>query len=458
MQPYGEFLRAKAQEGAQHGFEPISIPDALYDFQRELVEWAIRKGRAAIFADCGLGKTLMQLSWADNVQRHTGRPVLILTPLAVGTQTAREAERFGIPAARSRNGELPAPIVITNYERLHHYDPAAFSGVVLDESSILKSFDGARRNQITAFMRKIPYRLLATATAAPNDYVELGTSSEALGYLGHMDMLARFFKNDQNNSATRRMYGQAPTWRFKGHAERPFWRWVSSWARALRKPSDLGYENGAFELPALVEHENVIQVERPPEEMLFAIPATTLAEQRKERTRTLPERVQAVAHALDHDRPAIAWCHTNAESKALCSAIPGAVEVAGAHSDHEKEERLTAFLNGEARVLVTKPSIGGWGLNFQHCADMAYFPSHSYEAYYQAVRRCWRYGQTKQVNVHLVMGEGETRIMANLRRKAEQADSMFENLVREMRNELAVGRRPNFITHEEVPAWLSPNK
>ena len=451
---YDEFLQSKTHEGAMHGFEPITMPDALFGFQRDLTAWAIRKGRAAIFADCGLGKTAMQLTWADNVQRHAGKPVLILTPLAVGAQTVREAEKFGLEAARSRHGEIPGPVVVTNYERLHHYDPAAFAGVVLDESSILKSFDGARRNQITVFMRKVPYRLLATATAAPNDYVELGTSSEALGYLGHMDMLARFFKNDQNNSASRRLYGQAPTWRFKGHAERPFWRWVTSWARALRKPSDLGYADDAFALPDLIERETVLKIDRPPEEMLFTVPATTLAEQRRERNRTLPERVNAVAQALNHDQPGIAWCHTNAESAALTSSISGAVEVAGAHNDDQKEERLTAFLDGEARVLVTKPSIGGWGLNFQHCAHMAYYPSHSYEAYYQAVRRCWRYGQTQSVTVDLVMGEGETRIMANLQRKAVQAETMFANLVSEMRNELAVDRRAAFVTPEEVPAWL----
>ena len=232
---YASFIEAKRHSGASHGFEPIWMPPQLFDFQQSLVSWAIRKGRAAIFADCGLGKTAMQLTWAENVARHTDKPVLILTPLAVAAQTIREGEKFGIECHRSSDGTIAGRIVITNYERLEHFRPADFAGVVCDESSILKSFDGARRNEITDFMRKVPYRLLATATAAPNDFIELGTSSEALGYMGHMDMLARFFKNDQNNLTSRRMYGEAPKWRFKGHAEVPFWQWVTSWARACRK-------------------------------------------------------------------------------------------------------------------------------------------------------------------------------------------------------------------------------
>jgi hypothetical protein len=245
---YQDFLDQKLHAGAAHGFEPIWMPPQLFDFQQSLVTWAIRKGRAAIFADCGLGKTAMQLTWAENVARHTGKPVLILTPLAVAAQTIREGEKFGIECQRSSDGTVPGRIVITNYERLEHFNPADFAGVVCDESSILKSFDGSRRNEITDFMRKVPYRLLATATAAPNDFIELGTSSEALGYMGHMDMLARFFKNDQNNLTSRRMYGEAPKWRFKGHAEQPFWRWVTSWARACRQPSDLGFDDGRFVL------------------------------------------------------------------------------------------------------------------------------------------------------------------------------------------------------------------
>jgi hypothetical protein len=250
---YLSFLDYKTHRGAEHGFAPVWVPDFLFDFQRELVEWSLRTGRAAILADCGLGKTPMELVWAENVARKTGGKVLILAPLAVSHQIVREAEKFGVGVTRSHDGTAHRGITVTNYERLALFNPADFAGVVCDESSILKSFDGARRTEITAFMRKTPYRLLATATAAPNDYIELGTSSEALGYLGHMDMLNRFFKNDLNNSANGRMRGEVIKWRFKGHAELPFWRWVCSWARAVRKPSDLGFDDGQFILPPLEE-------------------------------------------------------------------------------------------------------------------------------------------------------------------------------------------------------------
>ena len=243
---YLEFLEKKTQRGADHGFDPVWLPDILFDFQRELVTWSLRKGRSALFEDCGMGKTPQLLVWSQNMVQKNNRPVLIITPLAVSLQTVREAEKFGIEVKRSNDGTIKSDITVTNYERLHLFNPEQFCAVVCDESSILKNFDGAYKGQITEFMRKIPYRLLTTATAAPNDYIELGTSSESLGYLGYMDMLNQFFKNDNNNSGLRRMYGEAPKWRFRGHAEVPFWRWVCSWARAIRKPSDLGFDDGPF--------------------------------------------------------------------------------------------------------------------------------------------------------------------------------------------------------------------
>jgi hypothetical protein len=338
---YQDFLDQKLHAGAAHGFEPIWMPPQLFDFQQSLVTWAIRKGRAAIFADCGLGKTAMQLTWAENVVRHTNKPVLILTPLAVAAQTIREGEKFGIECQRSSDGTVPGRIVITNYERLEHFNPADFAGVVCDESSILKSFDGSRRNDITDFMRKVPYRLLATATAAPNDFIELGTSSEALGYMGHMDMLARFFKNDQNNLTSRRMYGEAPKWRFKGHAEQPFWRWVTSWARACRQPSDLGFDDGRFVLPGLSEIDHLIETATVPEGMLFAIPATDLREQRAEKKRTVKERCEQVASMVaDTGQPALVWCHLNEEGDLLQQLIPDAVQVSGKDKDEVKGAAL----------------------------------------------------------------------------------------------------------------------
>ena len=452
---YRRFLKRKSQEGADHGFEAAFMPDSLFDFQRALVEWAVRKGRGAVFADCGMGKTPMQLVWAQNMAQQHNRPVLILTPLAVAAQTIREAEKFGIEAARSSDGTVPSKITITNYERLHHFDPDDFCAVVCDESSILKSFDGQRRQEITDFMRKVPYRMLATATAAPNDYIELGTSSEALGYLGHMDMLNRFFKNDQNNSATRRMYGEAPKWRFKGHAEIPFWRWVTSWARACRKPSDLGFDDGRFVLPPLIENEHLVETEAPADGMLFTLPAATLPEQREERKRTIQDRCERAAELVANTgRPALLWCHMNEEGRLLREMIPDAVEVSGADSDERKEEKFTAFGDGEARVLITKPKIGAWGMNWQHCSHIVYFPSHSFEQYYQAVRRCWRFGQEHPVNVDIVMTEGERKVMDNLSRKAEGASTMFEHLVREMNHAVGIDKINTHTQNQRVPSWL----
>jgi hypothetical protein len=455
MTDYLEFLSAKSQLNSSDGFDPVWMPDFLFDFQASMVEWACRQGRAAIFEDCGLGKTPQQLVWAENIVRKTNGKVLILTPLAVASQTVREAEKFGIKATRSSNGVAHSGITVTNYERLHLFNPSDFVGCVCDESSILKSFAGARKGEITTFMRKMRYRLLATATAAPNDYVELGTSSEALGYLGHMDMLNRFFKNDLNNSATGRMRGEVIKFRLKGHAELPFWRWVCSWARAIRKPSDLGFDDSRFVLPELREFEHLVEANSLAEGMLFAMPAQGLKEQREERRRTMQERCEKVASLVNHTgQPALVWCHLNDEGDLLEKLIPDAVQVSGADSDDAKEEKLTAFADNKVRVLVTKPKIGAWGLNLQHCNHITFFPSHSYEQYYQGVRRCYRFGQERPVTVDVVTTEGEQRVLANLQRKAKQADAMFDSLVSEMNTALAIKRASEFTTQEEIPSWL----
>lgn len=453
---YDEFLAGKAQLGGNHGFAPIWMPDFLFDFQAALVEWATLKGRAAVFADCGLGKTAMQLVWGENVVRKTGAPVLLLTPLAVTHQIIEEAEKFGIRASLSRDGVVRPGINVTNYERLHLFNPGDFSGVACDESSILKSFDGSTKTAITEFMRKRPYRLLATATAAPNDFVELGTSSEALGYLGHMDMLNRFFKNDLNNSAQGRMRGEVIKWRLKGHAELPFWRWVCSWARAIRRPSDLGFNDTRFILPSLVEREHLVEANQLAEGMLFALPAVGLKEQREERRRTLHDRCERAAALVNGTgQPALVWCHLNDEGDALEDLIPDGEQVAGSMSDEDKEARLMAFARGDIRVLITKPSIGAWGLNFQHCNHITFFPSHSFEQYYQGVRRCWRFGQKREVLVDIVTTEGEKGVLKNLQRKAKQADRMFSNLVAEMNAAIAIDRAATFNKTMEVPSWLS---
>lgn len=460
---YASFLADKYNSGAFSGFSPSTIPPQLFDFQRSLTDWSVRKGKAAIFADCGLGKTPMQLTWADNVVRKENRPVLILTPLAVSAQTVREGEKFQIECKQSRTGKLSKGIVVTNYEQLHQFNPNDFIGCVCDESSILKSFDGTRRAEITEFMRKMPYRLLCTATAAPNDYIELGTSSEALGELGYVDMLQRFFKNDQNTvkPMVYRNKGQnfkatyeAAKWRFKGHAEIPFWRWLCSWARAIRKPSDLGFPDGDFILPPLIETEHLVKAETLAPGMLFPLPALGLKEQREERRRTLKERCEKLAELADTKKQSLVWCHLNDEGDLLAELVEDSVQISGSDSDEAKEEAFLAFADGKISKLITKPKIGAWGLNFQRCAHVLSFPSHSFEQYYQGVRRCWRFGQKQIVRFDLVFTEGERDVLKNLQRKAKACERMFANLIGEMNNALQLNRDVKYETPTEVPAWL----
>ena len=454
---YDAFLERKTHLDGGDGFEPEFLPEFLFDFQRALVEWSLLNGRTALFADCGLGKTPMQLVWAENVHRHTGRRVLIVTPLAVGFQTEAEAEKFGIEAAVSRDGTVAGPLTITNYERLHLFDPADFDGLVCDESSAIKSFDGVRRAIVTDFARKLRFRLLCTATAAPNDYIELGTSSEALGYLGHMDMLGRFFTNRDGTASmkTRGFGGHGPGgWRFKGHAEDAFWRWVASWARAMRKPSDLGFDDADFHLPALDHREHVVQAHMPRDGALFDMPAVGLHEEREEARRTIHERCARAAALVEDADSAVAWCNLNAEGDLLTKMIDGAVQVKGGDSEDAKEEALRAFSRGEVRVLVTKPKIGAWGLNWQHCNRMTFFPTHSYEQYYQAVRRSWRFGQKRPVMVDLITTEGGANALANLQRKARQAEQMFDALTAHMNDALTIRRSETYDQEAKAPAWL----
>jgi len=456
MGAYDQFLLTKSQLDGEYGFDPVWMPDFLIDFQSAMVEWACRKGRAALFEDCGLGKTVQELTWGENVVRMTNSRVLLAAPLAVALQIVREAQKFGIDVHLSRDGSLkPSGIHVTNYERLHLFDANDFVGFIGDESSILKSFDGARKAEITQFMRKMKYRLLATATAAPNDFIELGTTSEALGYLGYMDMLNRFFKNDLNNSASGRMRGEVIKWRLKGHAEGPFWQWVCSWARAVRKPSDLGFDDSRFVLPPLTEVEHMVEAKTLADGMLFALPAVGLQEQREERRRTLQERCEMAASLVaDTGKPAVVWCDLNDEGDLLEKLIPDAVQVSGKDSDDSKEEKLGAFSDGQIRVLVTKQKIAGWGMNWQHCAHMTDFPSHSFEGYYQKVRRFWRFGQQSPVRVDLITTEGQKTVMANQKRKAEQADRMFTNLVAAMNDAISIDRASHFAKQQELPSWL----
>lgn len=453
---YAQFLDAKLHLGADHGFAPVWLPDSLFEYQKAIVDWAVRKGRAAVFADCGLGKTFVQLTWAENVARHTNNRVLILTPLAVAFQTVEEGAKLGVEVKHRRLGlESGDRIVVTNYERLHHFNPEDFAGVVCDESSILKGFDGETRKAVTDFMRKRPYRLLCTATAAPNDYIELGTSSEALGYMGAQDMLNKFFKKSQQTMSAHHEH-MAGIYQLRPHAERDFWRWVCSWARALRKPSDLGFDDGAFKLPSLTINSHIVDTDKKIDGYLFSLPAVGLAEQRSDLRGTIEERCAKAAELVNaHNRPALVWCNLNEEGARLTRLIKGAVEVAGKDSEEHKEATFAGFVRGDVRVLVTKPTIGGFGLNFQHCAHQTYFPSHSYEQYYQSVRRCWRFGQKQEVVVDMITTTGQANVLANLKRKSDQADKMFDQLVSMMWNELNLSRTNKYTNAARMPAWLA---
>lgn len=457
---YQDFLASKSQSES-YGFEPIWIPDWLFDFQASLVEWNLRKGRGALLVDAGLGKTPMQLVWSENVVRKTNKPVLILTPLAVGAQTLREAEKFGIEAKRSRDGKAHRCITIANYEILHKFNPDEFSGVVCDESAILKSFDGVTSAAIKEFMRRVDYRALLSAMPSPNDVIELGTSSEALGYLGHMDMLNRFFRNEMNNGSTSRGWagqgGGAPKWRFKGHARQHFWRWVCSWARAARRPSDVGpFDDSRFDLPELIEREHLVEARTLAHGMLFPVEAIGLDEQREEARRTIVERCEKVAELVNGTgKPSACWCNLNPEGDLLAKLIPDALQVSGNDSLEAKEEKFLAFSSGQLRVVVLKKKIGAWGLNWQHCDHAAVFPDNSYEALYQLERRFWRYGQINPVLIDLVVTHSGATILRNLQRKAKQADLMFSELVAHMNDSLRIDRSVPFDKLAEVPAWLA---
>lgn len=461
---YSQFLDTKHDFGADDGFKPTFMPSVLKDFQVSLTDWAVRKGRGALFADCGLGKTLMQLVWAQNVVEHTNKPVLILTPLSVSIQTLAEAAKFGIEAHRAIVGHATLPtIYVTNYEQLHKFTATDYAGVVCDESSILKNFDGVYKSEITEFMRQVPYRLIATATAAPNDWDELGTSSEALGYMGYKDMLKTFFTNKENSSSKRR----AGRWdMFKGEArdefvllgwaEESFWRWVASWARAARRPSDLGFDDRDFILPPMVEKFTEIKPRQPRQGMLFDVTAVNFQEQREVIRRTVNERCESAAESISHHNIAAAWCNLNDEGK-LLAKLTGGVEVSGSSSDEEKEEAVNWFVNGtdERRVLISKPKILGFGLNFQHCNYATYFSDFSYERYYQTTRRFWRFGQTKKVTINSIYPEGGERMMQAIVRKSKAAEQMFENMVRYMNDALAIDKTQ--YTHKEIskPSWLT---
>jgi hypothetical protein len=432
----------------------------MFPFQKHLTMWAIRQGRAALFEDCGLGKTLQELVFAENCIRHTNRPALILTPLAVAAQTVREADKFGIEAEVSRNGKPASNITVTNYESLHRFDESDFAAVIGDEISCLKAFDGKRRKQVTRFMSKMKYRLGGTATAAPNDFIELGTIAEALGEMTQSDMLGTFFLSSDKKRHS--LFKEGDFWNrakyfFRAHAEQPFWKWVCSWARAIRNPSDLGFDDDRFILPELIVNQQVVETTFRFNGELFVRIARTLKEQREERKRSMQDRCERVAKLVDHKEPALVWCQYNEEGDILEKMIPGAVQVAGCNSDDEKAERLNGFATGEFRVLVTKPKIGAFGMNYQHCGHQTFFPSHSFEQWYQCVRRSLRFGRVGPVRVDVVATEGEAGVTDNLQVKQAKADRMFAKLVRYMNDAQKVTLVDNYTNQMGVPSWLSLN-
>jgi hypothetical protein len=427
---YQSFIESKLTNHAPVGFVPIDLSSySLFDFQIAIVDWAVRRGRAAIFADTGLGKTAMQLAWADQVAQHTDKPVLILAPLCVAQQTVREAARMGIPDvryARTKALVIGARIVVVNYEMLEHFVPADFGGVVLDESSILKSMDGKTKQVIIDSFSQTDYRLSCTATPSPNDFMELGNQAEFIGIMSRTEMLAQFFIHDG---------GETSKWRLKGHGKYTFWEWMATWAVCIRSPADLGFDESSYLLPHLQKFQHTVDAAFVPDDQLFSTIAQTLTERRMAKRSSLEDRVEkAAALVNNNDDYWIVWCHLNAESAALTKAIPGAVEVIGSMTSAEKETRIMSFINREARVIISKPSIMGFGLNLQHCARMCFVGlDDSYESYYQAVRRCYRFGQTRSVEVHIVSSEGEGAILKNIERKAIQMAEMSTKMVGHMR-------------------------
>jgi hypothetical protein len=426
---YAAFLARKAITDPMTGLENVpDLPACLFPHQRDIVTWALRRGRAALFAGTGLGKSLMELAWAEAIHGETGKDILHLAPLAVSNQLAREADKFGLSArVVAAQGDCEPGTNITNYQKLDHFDVSRFGGVILDESSILKNTDGHYRTRLIEACQSIPFRLAATATPAPNDFMELGNHAEFLGIMSYTDMLATFFTHDG---------GDTQKWRLKGHAENEFWRWMASWAVMLRKPSDLGYPDDGYDLPPLNFVQHMVAASYEPNAdtgLLFPMQAETLQERIAARRATVSQRCEVAAGVTPADRPFVWWCNLNAEAEALARLIPGSVNLHGGLKDAEKERILIDFSEGRIRVLLTKPSLAGFGMNWQHCADTGFVGlNDSFEQFYQAVRRFWRFGQTKPVTCHIIASELEGATVANIKRKETDADRMAAAMVRHM--------------------------
>jgi hypothetical protein len=453
---YLEFIENKKHSLGNYGFKPLFIPDIAFDFQKYTIEKAMIRGRNANFLDTGLGKTLIQLSLAHNVVLKTNKPVLILTPLAVAFQFILEAEKIGIDDIEySKDGKFTKKIVICNYERLHYFDSKDFEGVICDESSILKNFDGQIKSNVTSFVKKIPYRFLSTATPSPNDFIELGTSSEALGHMGYMDMLTKFFKNNQNSvDSTNRNIGEK--FYLKPHAEKDFFAWVNQWSIMCKMPSDLGFSNERYKLPRLIVNRHEVKnnslIDVNGQLQFFNIQAKSFHEVRHEQKQTEKERCEKAVN-LAKDKVSVYWCNTNQESKYLKEMDSKAVEIIGSQSIEKKEEILMSFSKGEIDRIITKAKMTSFGLNWQHCNHSVFFPTWSYEQYYQAIRRFWRFGQKKDVTIDMVISDGQKRVIEALEQKTKKAIELHENLTRNV-NSSFTDKRKEFNKQIIKPTFL----
>jgi len=453
---YQEFLKSKQHSLGDFGFEPNWMPEMAFDFQQHIINKSVRKGRIAIFADTGLGKTLIQIAIAKNIINHTNKKVLILTPLAVAFQFIKEAEKLGVDDIEySKDGRHTKKIVICNYERLHYFNSDDFVGVITDESSILKNFDGKIKNNITSFIKKIPYRFLSTATPSPNDFIELGTSSEALGYMGYIDMLGKFFKNNQNSVDSRnRNIGEK--FYLKPHAEKDFFAWVNQWAIICKMPSDLGFSNEKYRLPKLILNKHIVEnqslIDVNGQFQLFTPMAKSMTEVRHEQKQTEEKRcVKAIE--LTQNKTSVYWCNTNNESTILKNLDKEAVEIIGSQSIERKEEILLAFAKGEIKRIITKAKMTSFGLNWQHCNHSVFFPTWSYEQYYQSIRRFWRFGQINDVTIDVVVSDGQTRVLQAIEQKTQKAIELHENLTKNTNSQF-IHKTKEFDKQLILPTWM----
>lgn len=459
MGEYEQFIKSKLRADIASGFDCDVPVGPLFDFQAACVKWALKRGRAALFEDTGLGKTFQQATWANEVHKHTGGNVLIVAPLCVALQTVEEAAKIGITIKYCRDDDAVEPgITITNYEMIEHFDLDSFVGVVLDESSILKNHTSKTREQLVQAFRNTPYKLSCTATPSPNDYIELGNQAEFLGVMNAQEMLATFFTHDG---------GDTSKWRLKGHGKVKFWEWMATWSICIRSPADLGFDGSRYVLPPLNMVEHVVAGGELAEGQLFHTIAQSLSERREAKKSSMEQRVALASKiANEASGPVIVWCHLNDESSALAAAIPDAIEVTGSMTIDQKTANVMAFTHGDKRVLVSKPSICGAGMNWQHCNTMVFAGMNdSFEEYYQAVRRCYRFGQKRDVTVHIITAETEGAVKANIERKQAQANLMAGQMVAHMQQlteKQIEGARSNTETYNPtvpmvMPAWINNN-